>query len=185
MIRNRLGKMPGITKLSFDLLKRRLTVEHTLESDASIAAALEDVGMSPSGERKAPSDGADEDHGQSVATRLQIAMLVFSGVLAFSSEVIAWITKVEKSWPIIALAVISILLGGLPTLRKGFIALRTLTLNIDFLMTVAVIGAAAIGSLPEAAMVIFLFAVAKLIESYLQWARPVQIPRWKRLMWHS
>jgi Cd2+/Zn2+-exporting ATPase len=53
----------------------------------------------------------------------------------------------------------------LPTLRKGWIALRNLTLNINFLMSLAVIGALAIGQWPEAAMVVFLFAVAELIES--------------------
>lgn len=190
VIRSRLGKMPGVTGLAFDLFNRRLTVEHTLESDAVIIAALKDIGMTPSepggrrsadkgdshaghthargsypGAEEGARGGADE-RAQPVATRVQIALLAASGVLAFGSEVVAWATKVEKSWPVIALAVVSILLGGLPTLRKGFIALRTLTLNINFLMTVAVIGAAAIGSWPEAAMVIFLFAVAELIESY-------------------
>lgn len=175
VIRSRLGKMPGVTGLSFDLFSRRLTVEHTLDSEASIAAALMDIGMPPSEGQQAATDGSQDGHdhageghsvGEPVATRLQIALLASSGVLAFASEVFAWVTKAEKSWPVIALAVMSILLGGLPTLRKGFIALRTLTLNINFLMTVAVIGAAAIGSWPEAAMVIFLFAVAELIESY-------------------
>ncbi len=60
----------------------------------------------------------------------------------------------------------AVLLGGLPTLRKGLIALRTLTLNINFLMTVAVAGAFAVGEYPEAAVVVFLFALAELIEKY-------------------
>jgi Cd2+/Zn2+-exporting ATPase len=53
----------------------------------------------------------------------------------------------------------------LPTLKKGWIALRNFTLNINFLMSLAVIGAVAIGQWPEAAMVVFLFAVAEQIES--------------------
>lgn len=167
VIRNRLSRMPGVTGLSFDLFNRQLTVEHTLESEVGIVAALKDIGLTPSGERQATRYGANNtDHGHSVATRTQIALIATSGVLAFASEIVAWATGVEMSWPVVSLAVISILMGGLPTLRKGFIALRTLTLNINFLMTVAVIGAAAIGSWPEAAMVIFLFAVAELIESY-------------------
>ncbi len=177
LIRNRLGRMPGVTGLTFDLFNRRLTVEHMLESDDGIVAALTDIGMTPTKPAGGPAGEADTGHDhnengpsrvkpQPVATRLQIALLATSGAFALSSEVTAWVTKAEKSWPVILLAVVSILLGGLPTLRKGFIALRTLTLNINFLMTVAVIGAAAIGSWPEAAMVIFLFAVAELIESY-------------------
>lgn len=171
VIRNRLGKMRGVTDLSFDLFNRRLTVEHTLESDGPIAAALRGIGMHPKaeGDTKHP-EGDEHVHGGTttgpVATKLQIVLLAASGVTAFAAEIVAWSGKDERSWPVIALAVVSILLGGLPTLRKGLIALRTLTLNINFLMTVAVVGAFAIGEYPEAAMVIFLFAVAELIEAY-------------------
>ena len=59
----------------------------------------------------------------------------------------------------------SIVTGGLGTLKKGWIALKTFTLNINFLMSVAVLGAVAIGEWPEAAVVIFLFALAELIET--------------------
>lgn len=166
VIRNRLGKLPGVTGLSFDLLNRRLTVEHTLDSEAVIVAALRDIGMMPSGKAQATRGKVNAGHGHAVATRTQLALFATAGVLAFASEIAAWVSDAEKSWPVISLAVTSILLGGLPTLRKGVISLRTLTLNINFLMTIAVIGAAAIGSWPEAAMVIFLFAVAELIESY-------------------
>ena len=55
--------------------------------------------------------------------------------------------------------------AGLPTLKKGWIALKNLTLNIYFLMSLAVIGAVIIGKWPEAAMVVFLFAVAEAIEA--------------------
>ncbi|XLM21537.1 cation-transporting P-type ATPase, partial [Chromobacterium piscinae] len=64
-----------------------------------------------------------------------------------------------------ALALASILLGGIPTLKKGWIALSTRTLNIHFLMSVAVIGAMLIGQWPEAAMVLFLFAIAERLEA--------------------
>ncbi|MBL8765275.1 MAG: cadmium-translocating P-type ATPase [Phycisphaerae bacterium] len=189
--------MPGVDGLSFDLFNRRLTVEHTLESDDSIVAALKGIGMPPdfpqgadqqrsahSGrshahgeaghthdEAAGESDGSDDKErrgagGRWVATRTQITLLGLSGALAFGAEIVAWTTKTERSPAIIALAVVSVLLGGLPVLRKGLIALKTFTLNINFLMTVAVIGAAAIGSWPEAAMVLFLFAVAELIEAY-------------------
>ncbi len=197
VIRNRVGKMPGVSGLSFDLFNRRLTVEHTLDTDEPIVKALEGIGMAPD-----PTGAAQSKHGHNHATvaccdhpdggkggttgaeggsthvkagvaparpsvaRAQYAMLIASGVLALGAEVVAWMTKLERSWPVIALAIASILLGGLPVLRKGLIAVKTFTLNINFLMTVAVIGAAAIGSWPEAAMVLFLFAVAELIEAY-------------------
>ena len=78
---------------------------------------------------------------------------------------VAWTSGDETSWPVIALALIAILTGGLDTLKKGWIALRHLSLNMNFLMSLAVIGAVAIGQWPEAAVVIFLFAAAEMIEA--------------------
>jgi len=71
----------------------------------------------------------------------------------------------ESSMPVIAASLAAIALGGTATLRKGWIALRTLSLNMNLLMTIAVIGAALIGQWPEAAVVIWLFGVAEMIEA--------------------
>src|SRR5690606_11255863 len=54
---------------------------------------------------------------------------------------------------------------GLTTYKKGWIALKNLNLNINALMSIAVTGAVVIGQWPEAAMVMFLFTVAELIEA--------------------
>ncbi len=95
----------------------------------------------------------------------QKILLGISGAAAVMAEVLAWTAQTDSSPVVIGLALLSILTGGLPTLKKGWIALRNFTLNINFLMSLAVIGAVAIGQWPEAAMVVFLFAVAELIES--------------------
>ncbi|MDR2850519.1 MAG: heavy metal translocating P-type ATPase [Desulfovibrio sp.] len=63
------------------------------------------------------------------------------------------------------LAVMAILLGGLTTYRQGWTAVRTLNLNINALMSVAVTGAVIIGQYPEAAMVMVLFSLSESIES--------------------
>lgn len=64
-----------------------------------------------------------------------------------------------------ALALAAILACGLSTYRKGWIAVRNGNLNINALMSIAVTGAMLIGQWPEAAMVMFLFNVAELIEA--------------------
>src|SRR5690606_22507649 len=55
-------------------------------------------------------------------------------------------------------------LAGLGVLRKGLAALVRVNLNINALMSVAVIGAFIIGEWPEAAMVMALYSLAELIE---------------------
>ncbi len=89
---------------------------------------------------------------------------ITSGVLAAGAEAAYFAGVKETSWPIIAMSVASMLLGGRETFFKGWIALKTFTLNINFLMCVAVVGGMVIGAWPEIALVVFLFGLAELIE---------------------
>lgn len=179
LIRRRLGKLAAISDLQFDLLGRRLTVIHDGTAEAALVAALADIGMAPA---PAPRPSAGSSSGAPCEDRAcdthppavtnparpwwrQHGVFAMSGVLAAAAEAMYFGGVKETSAPVIAVSVVSILLGGLPTLKKGWIALRTFTLNINFLMTVAIIGGAVIGAWPEIALVTFLFALAELIEN--------------------
>ncbi|WP_322032572.1 heavy metal translocating P-type ATPase [Paraburkholderia sp. J76] len=164
LIRNRLEPMPGVVRLDFDLLARELTVHHRLDNTQSVVAALRALDMAP----RELDDSAFAQTAPPAAVGLalrQKLLLAASGVAAVGAEVLAWTTGQETSVAVFACAVVSILCAGLPTLRKGWIALRNFTINIYFLMSLALIGAVAIGKWPEAAMVVFLFALAEEIEA--------------------
>jgi Zn2+/Cd2+-exporting ATPase len=60
----------------------------------------------------------------------------------------------------------AILVGGQSIFGKAWKALRARVLDMNFLMTVAVIGAVAIGKWEEGAAVIVLFSVSLMLESY-------------------
>ena len=161
LIRNRLEAMPGVVRLDFNLMARELTVYHRLDDPQPIASALNGLDMAPSLlAANAPATALPP----ALSDRMKI-MLALSGVAAVGAEVVAWTTGQETSARVIVLAALSIVCAGLPTLKKGWIALKNLTLNIYFLMSLAVIGAVIIGKWPEAAMVVFLFAVAEAIEA--------------------
>lgn len=165
LIRKKLEKMTGITDLRFNLMQRELTVQHTLETEQPIIAALEDIGLGPDSSEESHDD---HDHDVSADPKgLQTKLLLgMSGVFAFAAEIISWLGADEKSALVVGLSALAIASGGLQTMKKGWIAIKTFTLNINFLMMVAVIGAVAIGEWPEAAMVTFLFALAEMIEAY-------------------
>lgn len=163
IIRNRLKSVEAIDELEFDLMNRRLTVQHRLNDESSILKALESIGMDP---KLITEDNHDDhDHGASISVRDRWLMGA-AGVLALFAEVLAFSGQGDNSWPVIALALGSIVLGGRETIKKGLISLRTLTLNINFLMTIAITGAVVIGQWPEAAMVTFLFGLAEMIEAF-------------------
>jgi len=163
MIRDTLGSVSGIHRLDFNLLDRELTVHHDLPDTGGIISLLIGIDMSPLelGESLQEKPARTGPYFLSGTWWL----LGISGAAAVASEIISWTTGRENSPLVMALATASILAGGLPTLKRGWTALKNLSLNISFLMSVAAIGAIAIGQWPEAAVVIWLFAIAERIES--------------------
>jgi Cd2+/Zn2+-exporting ATPase len=170
LIRARLSNMDGIAAMQFNLIQRELTVQHRLPSVEPIVKTLAALDMLP----KVKSDtldaeahmNDDDDHSASYAIPARKWLMVgVAGVAALAAEVVAWNSGDDGSLTVIALALFAIAVGGLDTLKKGWIALRHLSLNMNFLMSLAVIGAAIIGQWPEAAVVIVLFTLAEMIES--------------------
>lgn len=161
LIRKKLEPMPGIVQLDFNLLERELIVYHRLDDPQPIASALDKIDMAPI----LIEAGAPASTIPSGMSAKQKGLLAVAGIAATGAEVIAWTMGQDTSWPVMVLAAVSILSAGIPTLRKGWIALKNMTLNIYFLMSLAATGAIIIGKWPEAAMVVFLFAVAEAIEA--------------------
>jgi Cd2+/Zn2+-exporting ATPase len=60
----------------------------------------------------------------------------------------------------------SVLFGAYHFARKGLYALKTLSLGINFLMSLAILGAIVIGEYVEAASLAFLFSLAELLEEF-------------------
>jgi len=60
----------------------------------------------------------------------------------------------------------AVIFGAYPFAYKGFKALRMRSLNIHFLVGLAVVGAVAIGEVLEAASLAFLFSLAELLEAF-------------------
>ena len=162
LLRKRLAGMPGVVDLSFDLMRRQLTVQHSLSSIDPIVEAVASLGMVA---EPAVSGVPDEALALAPAeSRESWWPLVLAGVAALASETAEWLGLATPILPAV-LALSAVALGGFGTYRKGWIALRNLTLNINALMTIAVTGAMLIGQWPEAAMVVVLFALAERIEA--------------------
>ncbi len=157
LIQNKLGKLAGVQQLEFNLINRILGVTHDLPSTAPIVEAIKSLGM----------QAEPIEEGAPVAeppAKKHWWPLALSGVGALGAEVLHF-SGVAPTWLIALVALVSILSGGLTTYKKGWIALKNLNLNINALMSIAVTGAVLIGQWPEAAMVMFLFTVAELIEA--------------------
>nr|WP_313371940.1 heavy metal translocating P-type ATPase [Achromobacter animicus] len=158
LIRKKLAGVDGVHALDFNLMQRILTVVHADGALDRIIAAIKSLDMTPEpledGAAAAPAPAAKS---------VNWWLIGGAGVLAALSEFSHF-----AGGPLLltaALAVAAILACGVSTYRKGWIAVRNGNLNINALMSIAVTGAVLIGQWPEAAMVMFLFNVAELIEA--------------------
>ncbi len=158
-IEERLKKLAGVNDIQFNLVANKLIVEHTAPL-SNIQRALKEIGFeSELAERKRA--------GERASFRQRNSMLIFtiiSGVFAAAGIALNYF-HLPKSIiiPLFAAAIAS---GGFRIAGKGIREAKNLTLGMDFLMTLAVIGAMIIGEWSEGAMVIFLFALAQVLESY-------------------
>ena len=158
LIQNKLSKLTGVQQLEFNLINRVLGVTHNLPGTAPIIEAIKTLGM----QAEPLEQGAEAP--ASAPEKKPWWPLALSGVGALVAEVIHF-TSAAPNWVVAVIALVSILSGGLGTYKKGWIALKNRNLNINALMSIAVTGAILIGQWPEAAMVMFLFTVAELIEA--------------------
>ncbi|MEQ5769064.1 cation-translocating P-type ATPase [Halomonas sp. H33-56] len=161
VLRKALADLPGVEALSFQLMQRRLVVHHQGVDRDALTARVRDTGMTP---RFEDDQGADATDDSRSTTTTPWGRLALAGILALGAEAIGWL-GLTAGWLTPLLAIVAIALVGIPTWKKGLVALRHGTLNINALMSVAVTGAVLIGHWAEAAMVIVLFTLAEHLEA--------------------
>ncbi|MDA8482381.1 heavy metal translocating P-type ATPase [Pseudomonas resinovorans] len=158
LIRDALGKVQAIEALEFNLMQRLLRVRHRFEDVEPLQRLIESLGM-----QAVPlADGAPAT--APAEAKKPWWPLALAGLAALAAEACEWF-GFGPEWLTAGLAILAILGAGLPTYKKGWIALKNRNLNINALMSIAVTGALLIGQWPEAAMVSVLFAIAELIEA--------------------
>ncbi|WP_231498607.1 MULTISPECIES: heavy metal translocating P-type ATPase [Halomonas] len=161
VLRKALADLPGVEALSFQLMQRRLVVHHHGVDRDALAARVRDTGMTPRFEDDQGANAADDSRS---TTTTPWGRLALAGILALGAEAIGWLGLTAGLLTPL-LAIVAIALVGIPTWKKGLVALRHGTLNINALMSVAVTGAMLIGHWAEAAMVIVLFTLAEHLEA--------------------
>ena len=161
-IRRALEPFSQIRRLAFDLPGRTLAVDAPANVWSAVMDAIRVAGFQAESVSAPPSNEATAQ-----AQRKEIVQLIVALAVAVSAEFVHFFAPDTLAWKGVGLAVaaLAISLSGLSVFRKGVSALLRGQLNISALMSVAVVGAAAIGQWPEAAMVMVLYSLAELIEA--------------------
>lgn len=176
ILKRELGPLVGgEERIAFDLLHGKLTVSTVTVSAGAVCDAIARTGMKAEPwQDSAQNDGKNERRRQSALTAASglftaagfgtHAWLAGGLDRALGSEGLAWAGGV----PLVAKALylLAIVAGGWFIAPKAWFALRRIRPDMNLLMTVAVLGAVAIGEWFEAATVAFLFAISNALESW-------------------
>ncbi|HET9239226.1 MAG TPA: heavy metal translocating P-type ATPase [Oligoflexus sp.] len=163
-IQGKLEGEAGIWNMKFDISNRLLTVnfDDQIISSEKIREMLKAIGL-PATVQESQTEAEDSHNHEGFST--SYLRLALAGACAIGAEVLELSFPNLSEWIVFTLAAVAVLLSGIDVYKKGFIALSRAQLNINALMSIAVTGALALRQWPEAAMVMFLFAVAELIEA--------------------
>lgn len=145
-----------VYRVDSSLMSSTVTVDHAPSlSEDSLKRKIESTGVKvlPSGQEE-----------ETQLERRRIYLVAIAGVftaLGVAAGFIGAPTLVN-----ISLTTLAVLFGGSLIFPKTLRALRSRQLDMNVLMTVAVVGAFAIGDYAEGASVVFLFALSELLEAY-------------------
>ncbi len=160
LIKGQLDKVDGVLEMNFLLLSRelKLTLDTTLTDREFIASKIRGLGMTPEFSEK------QEKSGEASQTKLFLGTTVLSGILIVAAVVLMKVFQLNKA--AIPVFFLSMVIGGYFIGKRAFFSIRFLNIDMNVLMTIAVIGAAILGEWGEAATVVFLFSLAQLLEHY-------------------
>ena len=156
LIRTKLESDEEVRSLRFDLIRKTVTVSHTGEKER-ILTALREIGMPGR-----PFDGRQRIPPPKPLSPLRstttaaLVLIAVGGLLSLWEDAAAFSS---------ASFLAAVAIGGWKIALKALTALRNRSLDMNFLMTIAVLGAVALGQYAEASAVIVLFASSLLLES--------------------
>lgn len=161
VVNRALKLLPGVRDVRVNLMAGTVAVSHAdAVSPESLVAALGSNGL-----RATVASANDQGAPPSEAKRSRIISVAVSGAFTALGLALQWL-DVEPAFLRLAAFGIAIVVGGWFIAPKALGALRRRSLDMNVLMTVAVAGAAAIGEWSEGAAVVFLFALAELLEAF-------------------
>ena len=172
-IEGHLGTIDGVRSVQGSVLSRTLTV--TIDEDAALGGPEVQAEVARLGYtaepvvRRGPEPGFVDTWVTAQARRVYaaLALAVIGGVFRFATgdpEVFS-----TPLYPVRAsdlALVVAALVAGWSFFPKGLLAARRLTLDMNFLMSVAIVGAVLLGEFAEAAAIAVLFSIAELLETY-------------------
>lgn len=152
------AELPGVTGASLNTVTGRLVVEGKADLEAiRREAKKENYTVIPLEEKEQVQPATPKTNWELVRAVIAAATLLAAYVVQRTGGAASLF---------VPLYVVTMVVGGWGNARKAADSLPRLDFNMSVLMTIAVIGAAAIGEWSEGAVVAFLYSVSEMLESW-------------------
>lgn len=172
-IQERVRRIEGVEEAIGNPISRRLRVRHAAEVDpARIRTEVERLGYPTVEHGRAPAVRAADHAG---TWRDSKALRTYASIALFAAGVMALVVAPGPALLETALHAIHVgdllliaaaLVGGWNFFPKAIRSARALSLDMNFLMTIAILGAIAVGEYLEAGAIAFLFSLAERLEEH-------------------
>ncbi|MBA4495441.1 heavy metal translocating P-type ATPase [Paenactinomyces guangxiensis] len=152
-------KLPGVKDAQVNFGASKITVygEPSIQ-DLENAGAFENLKIYPENQEIRMEREPFWKRRETIQVGVSLVFLLLGWFMGESYE--------EKSIPSVISYLLSMLIGGYALFRKGLLNLTRLQFDMYTLMTIAILGAAAIGEWGEGATVVILFAISEALETY-------------------
>ncbi|EKD33613.1 MAG: Heavy metal translocating P-type ATPase [uncultured bacterium] len=159
-LEKRLASMSGVRSATINFGAGKLTIDHAI-ADSAIVQAVKHAGYGAIKEAHARHQPVTETNWWKNSRTLSTLV---SGILLAIATALDWF-GITGNIVVLSYALTAVI-GGFHAAKSGLYSLRSLSLDMNFLMTVAIIGAAAIGEWSEGAAVAFLFSFGNTLQAY-------------------
>nr|WP_274376912.1 heavy metal translocating P-type ATPase [Desulforamulus reducens] len=157
-LERKIQALPGVAEAKINFGAGKITVCHTTPAETILQA------IKTAGYQGRLANEARKPPKQSVFEDTKLVLTGFSGLMVAVGFFLSFSNISETLVNGVYLA--AILSGGFYTARSGLTSLKSVSLDMNFLMTVAVVGAVAIGEWAEGATVVFLFALGNTLQAF-------------------
>lgn len=158
-LEKKLSAQPWVEDAKVNFGAAKLTIRHN-GTVSNIMQLVEESGYG------AELDGADKSAAEVSfwKNNRKTLLTAVSGIFVGVGLILSFMGLPETV--VIPIYIIAMVTGGYYVARSGFYSLKALSLDMNFLMAAAAIGAAAIGEWSEGATVVFLFSLGNALQAY-------------------
>ncbi len=159
-LEKRLNALPGVKSVVVNFGAAKLTISHYL-TDADIIEAVRQAGYQAERYQQAASAAMQSGRWWSNPKTMATAL---AGIFLGAAMLLEWMDLAQTA--VIPLYALAMIVGGYHVAISGLYGLKSMTMDTNFLMLIAAIGAVAIGEWSEGATVVFLFSLGNALQAY-------------------